>query len=46
MAYDGSFTATSQGSRLDHTVDKGPGKKGTILWPKCVCHWHQELGKF
>lgn len=34
MAYYGSFTATSQGSRLDHSVDKGPGTKETILWLK------------
>lgn len=45
MAYYGSFTATSQGSRLDHSVDKGPGKKGTILWPKWVCDWHQGIRK-
>lgn len=47
MAYYGSFTATSQGSRLDHSVDKGPGTKENILWLKWVCAiGSRESGKF
>lgn len=45
MGYYGSFTATSQRGRLDPCVDKGPGKKKHVLWPKKVCHWQQALGR-